>query len=109
MYNTMILAIFFINRTEIHTAELAVLEPSVFGFEMAVEKLKRHKSPCIDRTPAELIRAGSRTISSEIRQPVNPVWNKEELPEEWKESIVPPICKKGDKTDCSNCRGISVF
>ena len=32
------------------------------------------------------------------------IWNKEELPEEWKESISVPIYKKGDKTDCSNYR-----
>jgi hypothetical protein len=37
------------------------------------------------------------------------IWNKGELPEEWKESIVVPIYEKGDKTDCSYCRGISIF
>ena len=26
----------------------------------------------------------------------------EELPEEWKESIIVPIYMKGDNTDCSN-------
>ena len=31
------------------------------------------------------------------------------MPEEWKESIIVPIHKKGDKTDCSNYSGISVF
>jgi len=31
------------------------------------------------------------------------------LPEEWKDSIIVPIYKKGDKTDCSNCRGISIL
>ena len=33
------------------------------------------------------------------------MWNMEELPGEWKESIIVPIYMKGDKTDCSNYRG----
>jgi len=31
------------------------------------------------------------------------------LPEEWKESVIVPICKKDDKTDCSNYSGISLL
>ena len=38
--------------------------------------------------PAELIKAGCRTICSEIQKLINSIWNKEELPEEWKESII---------------------
>jgi hypothetical protein len=34
-------------------------------------------------------------------------WNKEGLPQQWKESIIILIHKKGDKTDCNNYRGIS--
>jgi hypothetical protein len=30
------------------------------------------------------------------------IWNKEELPHQWKESIVLPIHKKGVRTDSSN-------
>jgi hypothetical protein len=35
------------------------------------------------------------------------IWNKEELPDQWKESIIVPVHKKGDKTHCSNYSGIS--
>ena len=37
------------------------------------------------------------------------IWNKEELPEDWKKLIVVPIHKKGDKTYCNNYRGISLL
>jgi len=56
-----------------------------------------------------LIKAGGRTIHSEIHKLIISIWNKEELPEEWKELIIVPIYKKGDKTDCSNYRGISLL
>jgi hypothetical protein len=29
---------------------------------------------------------------------INSIWNKEELPDQWKESIIVQIYKKGDKT-----------
>jgi hypothetical protein len=37
------------------------------------------------------------------------IWNKEELPQQWKEAIMVPTQKKGDKTDCSNYQGISLL
>jgi hypothetical protein len=48
---------------------------------MAIENLKRHKLPGTDQIPAELIKAGGRTIRSEIHKLTNSIWNKEELPE----------------------------
>ena len=63
----------------------------------------------IDQIPAELIKEGGRTIRYQIHKLTVSIWNKEELPEEWKESIIVPIHKKGDKTDCNNYRGISLL
>jgi len=94
---------------EIHTAEPLESKPSAFEVAVAIEKLKRHKSTGIDQFPAELIKAGGRTNRYEIHKLITAVWNKEELPEEWKESIIVPVYKKGDKTDCSNYRGISLL
>jgi hypothetical protein len=71
--------------------------------------MKRHKSPGIDHIPTELIKAGGTTNHSEIHTLVSSIGNKEELSGEWKESIVVPIYKKADKTDCSNYRGISLL
>jgi len=82
---------------------------SAFEVELAIEELKSHKSLGIDQIPAELIKAGGRAICYEIHKLIISVWNKEELPEEWKESVIVPLNKKGDKTDYSNYRGISLL
>jgi hypothetical protein len=98
-----------VRQTEVHTAEPLVPEPSAFEVEMAIEKLKSHKSSGIDQSPAELIKAGGRIIRSEIHKLIISIWNKEELPEEWMESVIVPIYKESDATDCSNYRGISLL
>ena len=76
---------------------------------MTIEKLQRHKSPGTDHIPAELIKAEGRKIRFEIHKLINFIWNKEELPEEWKESTIVYVYKKGDKTDCSNYTAISLL
>jgi hypothetical protein len=63
----------------------------------------------IDQIPVELIKAGGRTIRSEVCKLINSIWNKEELSVEWEESIIVTIFNKGDKTQCSSYRGISLL
>ena len=99
----------YVRQTELHTVKPLLSEPSAFELEMVIGKLKSHKSPGIDQIPAELIKAGGRTIFHEIHNLIIYICNEEKLPEDWKESIVAPIYKKGDKTDCSNYRGTSLL
>jgi hypothetical protein len=90
-----------VRQIEIHTAESLVPDSSPFEAEIAIAKLKKYKPPVSDQIPADMIQAGG-----EIQELINSICNKEELPDQWKESVVLQIHKKGDKTDCSNCRGI---
>jgi len=98
-----------VRQAEIHAEEPLVPDPSASEFELAIDKLKSHKSPGIDQIPVELIKAGGRTICLDIHKHITSIWKKEKLPEEWKQSIIVPIHKKGDKTDCNNYRGISLL
>jgi len=53
-----------------------------------------------------MIKAGGIKICYELHKLIISIWNKEELPQEW---IIVPIYKKGDKTNCSNYRDISLL
>jgi hypothetical protein len=98
-----------VRQMNIHMAEQLVPEPSLVKVEIAVGKLKSYKSPGTDQILAKLIKAGVETLYSEIHKLICSIQNKEELPQQWKESIIVPVHKRVDKTDCNNYRGISLL
>jgi hypothetical protein len=91
-----------VRQIEIHTVEPLVPDPSPFEVETAIAKSKRYKSPGSDQIPEEMIQAGGETLWSDIHKLINSIWNKEEVPDQWKESVISPIYTKGHKTDCSH-------
>jgi hypothetical protein len=68
-----------------HTAEPG---PSHLEVEIVIATLKRYKSPGSDQIPAELIQVGGETLVSAIHKVINSIWNKEELPDQGKETII---------------------
>jgi hypothetical protein len=46
-----------------------------------------YKSPGVDQIPAELVQAGGETLLSEIHKLIELIWNKEELPHQWKSQL----------------------
>jgi len=73
-----------VRQTQLPTAEPLVPETNAFEIEVAIEKLKSHKSPGIDQIISELTKAAGRKIRSEIHKLINSISNKLELPEAWK-------------------------
>jgi hypothetical protein len=77
-----------VRQIEVHMAEPLLPGPSHLEVEIAIAKLKKYRSPRSDQIPAELIQAGGEMLLSAIHKLINSVWNKEELPDQWKESII---------------------
>jgi hypothetical protein len=71
-----------------------VLNPSLFEVEIAFVKSNRCESSGGDQILAELIQAGGKISQLDIHKLSNSVWNKEELPDHWKEYLIVPMHKK---------------
>jgi hypothetical protein len=98
-----------VRQIEVHTAEPLVHGPRHLEVEIVIAQLKKYKSPGSEHIPAELIQTRGKMLLSAIHKLINSILNKEELPDQRKESITVSIHKKGDKTDCNNYHGISLL
>jgi hypothetical protein len=98
-----------VRQIEVHTAEPLVPGPSRLEVEIGIAKLKKYKSPGSDEIPAKLIQVGGEMLLPAFHKLINSVWSKEELPDQWKESIILLVHKRGDQTDCNNYCGISLL
>jgi hypothetical protein len=74
--------------SNLHGTEPLVPVSSKFEVDTAVDKWKRYKSLSVHQILALSIQAGGRTLHSEIHKLRNSAWNKEELLQLWKESII---------------------
>jgi hypothetical protein len=59
--------------------------------------------------PAELFQTSRRTLQSKMYKLIVFIWNKEEFPQQWKESIIVHIYKIRDKTDFINFQWFSLL
>jgi hypothetical protein len=98
-----------VRQIEVHTTESLVPGPSHLEDEIAFAKLKKYKLRGDDEIPAEMTQAGGEILLSEIHKLINSVWIKEELPDQWKESIVVPVHKKVTKLNVIFIFGISLL
>lgn len=71
--------------------------------------MKNNKAPGQDNIMAEQLKLGGRDLQMAIHGLITRIWETETMPEEWREGVICPLHKKGDKFQCSNYRGITLI
>jgi hypothetical protein len=62
-----------VRQREMHIVELLEPKPNFFEVQIAIEKLKGHKSPSSDHIPAEMILLGGNILRSEMHKLINSI------------------------------------
>ena len=65
-------------------------------------KLKSNKAGGTDNIIPELGKEGGRTLKQRLYKLILLIWEKEQMPNQWKEKIICPMYNKGDRLDCTN-------
>lgn len=63
----------------------------------------------MDGIPAELYKATGPITLEAFCNILTAIWDKQFIPEEFCDAMVVSFCKKGNKADCGNYRGISLL
>ena len=84
-------------------------KPSKTEIKKAIMTLRSGKAAGPDEIPAEAIKADIETAVQMLYSLFSKIWEKEEVPAQWKEGILIKLPKKGDLRDCSNYRGIMLL
>ena len=88
----------------INTAQITIDE-----VRNAVKKLKNHRSPGEDLISGEMLKALGEIGLEKLTSILSNVWQEEVVPSDWRRGIIVRIPKKGNLSDCSNWRGITLL
>lgn len=75
----------------------------------AIGKLKNHRSPGEDLITGEMLKAMGEVGLEKLTTIMNNIWQSETVPGDWKRGIIVRIPKKGNLSECSNWRGITLL
>jgi len=79
-----------------------VQEATEQEIRQAVTKLKNMKSPFVDKIRNEMIKASLESFMTIYIKPLNLILQSGKMPDIWRQGLITPIYKSGDKTDPTN-------
>src|SRR6218665_2836050 len=83
----------------------------IFTKENVVEqlkKLKTDKSPRIDELHPKFLHEGREEIGEVLAQIFNKSMQTGDVPQEWRDALIVPLFKKGNRSDPGNYRPVSL-
>lgn len=84
--------------------------PVLAEVSKAINQLKCGKAAGIDGIPPEMWKYGGPTLHSRLHDFIKTCWEKGKLPQDLRDAVIITLYKnKGDKSDCSNYRGITLL
>ena len=92
---------------EIGEVEVEV-ELTIEDVKKAIRNLKNNKAAGTDGIYPELIKYRGDKLLNRMYELVRQIWEEERIPEEWKETIIVPVYKRGDRDRRENYRGIAL-
>eukprot|EP00752_Nemacystus_decipiens_P010806 g9612.t1 len=97
-------------RPTTHATRRLAAVPDPEEVEAATKGLGNWKAVGPDLLAAELLKVDGDhepIVRERLRAIFVEVWNGGEMPQEWKDATIKMLCKKGDRSNCNNFRGIS--
>ena len=70
--------------------------------------LKNNKAPGADSVINEFLKYGGSEVRNKLLKIMNMIFEKGEVPNDFRKTLIKPLYKKGDKSECRNYRGISL-
>ena len=78
--------------------------------ELTVDQLKSHKAAGVDGIPPEIWKHGGPALHVKLHDLLVCCWEQGKLPQDLRDAVIITLYKnKGEKSDCSNYRGITVL
>ncbi|EYC04190.1 hypothetical protein Y032_0089g2272 [Ancylostoma ceylanicum] len=97
-------AIGAVDELDVNTGDISVEET-----EDAIRSLKNKKAPGLDEIPAEILKAGGRSMAEQLTRLCNDCWRQAKIPEDWRKGVIDKLPKKGDTSECGNWRGFTLL
>ena len=94
---------------EASAQEQCIEETNTQEVRDVIKELRNNKAPGGDNICAELVKYGGDKLIQLIYESIKDVRRQEVMPKEWTMTVICPIHKKGDKTDCQIYRWISIL